>query len=167
MVMSQDLVQPSLFSSMSTRMSSATAMVGCVSFSWKATLSGKASKSVCVSLYRRTTSCRCAALSMPHNCDKTYGRTPELHVIYMSQHYTDQACIYAAESPKGCSTGETVSIGRRLCNITCFRLDSCADARQFAFTLRSLSKTFRDSKMRQQLVSQREQSLPVSHLGID
>ena len=63
-VMSQDLVQPSLFSSMSTRMSSATAMVGCVSFSWNATLSGKASKSLCVSLYRRTTSCASKQLKL-------------------------------------------------------------------------------------------------------
>lgn len=54
--MSQDLVQPSLFSSMSTRMSSGTAMVGCVSFSWNATFSGNSSKLLWISLYRRTTS---------------------------------------------------------------------------------------------------------------
>ena len=57
-VSSHDRVHPRLFSSMSTRMSSATAMVGCVSFIWKATLSANASKLLCVSLYRRTTSCQ-------------------------------------------------------------------------------------------------------------
>lgn len=56
---SQDLVQPSLLSSISTRISSGTAIVGCVSLSWNATFSGNRSQLSpgCASLKRRTTSC--------------------------------------------------------------------------------------------------------------
>ncbi len=52
-------VQPSPSSSMSTRISSGMSSVGCVSFIWKATLSGNAAQPPgpgCASLKRRTTS---------------------------------------------------------------------------------------------------------------
>ena len=55
--MSQARVQPRPCSSMSKRMSSGTASVGCVSFSWNTTLVPKSSKLLCVSLNRLTTSC--------------------------------------------------------------------------------------------------------------
>ena len=69
-VMPQALSQSKLSWSSRMRMSSATAIVGCVSFIWKTALSGSSSKLLWLCLKRATTSCEIVASG--HAVDRGY-----------------------------------------------------------------------------------------------